>query len=106
MDGKRRHRTDAEYRVEGIGSGTQMGNSPQIFQGMAFFLQRVIRSRDAFHHNFTSVDFAGLLGVGCQHQRTGDPQSGADVAFCNLLKIRYVSVLKNYLQVGERTAVI
>ena len=44
MDGKRRHRTDAEYRVEGIGSGTQMGNSPQIFQGMAFFLQRVIRS--------------------------------------------------------------
>lgn len=60
---------DAERRVKGVGSGAKVSDGAQIFQGMAFFLQWIIRSGDAFHHNFTGVDFTGLFGVGRQRQR-------------------------------------
>ena len=59
---------DAEYGLEGISTGTKMGDRPQVLERVALFLQRVIRAGRAFHRNLRSLDFKRLLGLRRSHQ--------------------------------------
>lgn len=77
VDGVGDQGTNPEYRLEGIGSGTQVGNGPQIFKGMALFLQGVVGSGGALHLNSGSLNLKGLLGLGSGHQGSGDNDGGA-----------------------------
>ena len=70
MDGIGNQGTYAEYSLEGVCSGTQMGNGAQILKGVAFLLQRVIRCGGSLYRNFCGLDLKGLLCLRRSHQST------------------------------------
>ena len=62
--------TYTEYSLEGVGARTQMGDGTQIFQGVALFLQRIVRSGRAFYRNLSGLNFEWLLCVRGSNQGT------------------------------------
>ena len=62
--------TYAEYSLEGVSARTQMCDGTQIFQGVAFFLQRVIRSRRTLYSNLYSLDLKRLFCIRGSNQGT------------------------------------
>ena len=70
MDGIRRQGTNAENRLEGIRSRTQMGYRTQVFKAVALLLKRIIRRGSSFHKNLLSLHFDRLLCPGCLYNRT------------------------------------
>ena len=70
MDGIRRQGTNAENRLEGIRSRTQMGYRTQVFKAVALLLKRIIRRGSPFHKNLLSLHFDRLLCPGCLYNRT------------------------------------
>ena len=70
VDGVCDQGTYAEYSLEGVGARTQMGDGTQVLQGVALFLQRVVRSGRAFYSNLRSLDLKWLLCVRGSNQGT------------------------------------
>ena len=87
MNGVGRQGADAEHRLKSIGPGPQMGDRPQIFQRMAFFLQGIIRGGRSFHLHGLRLDLKRLPGLRGGHQPSPDNNRGSHVQPGNFLKI-------------------
>ena len=70
MDGKSDQRADTEYCLESICPGTQMGNGPQIFHAVTFFLQRIVCGRISLHSYLLCLDLKRLFCIRSGHQFT------------------------------------
>ena len=98
-------RTNAEYRLEGVGTGTQMRDRTQILHGVTLLLQRIIRGGRTFHENIAGLKFEGLLRIRCLHQFTLYDHCAAHVQLRNFIEIRQ-AVRQNDLQRLEKRTVI
>ena len=87
VDGEGRHRANTEYRGEGVGPGTQVGDGPQVLQRMALLLERIVRSRGALHFDLRGLELDGLLGLRGIDQGAGDDQRRAHILLGNVLVI-------------------
>ncbi len=72
-------RTHPENGLKGIGPGTQMRNSPEIFKAVPLFLQRIIGSRRAFYKHLLRLDFKRLLCIRRRNQCSRHDNGGTYV---------------------------
>ena len=69
----------AEDSLEGVGSGTQMGNGSQILKAVALLLKRIVRRGRALYDNLVRLNLEGLLGLGSSYQSSLYQDGGAYV---------------------------
>ena len=105
VDGHGGKAADAEYRLEGVGAGTQMVDGAQELHGVALGLEGVVAGGGAFHRDLLGLNLKGLLGVRGENQRAANDQGGADVDFGNLLEI-FQGVVIHHLHGGEISTVV
>ena len=96
---------DPEHSLEGVGSGTKMGDGAQELHAVALGLQWEIAGGGTLYGDLLGLNLEGLLGIGGQHQRTPDDQSSTDVDLGDLLKVGH-GVIINHLNRGEISTVI
>ena len=87
VDGVGDQGTHPEHRLEGVGSGPQVGHCPQILHGMTFLLQRIIRSGSPFHIHLHRLNLKRLLCLGRSHQGTPHHNGGSHVQPGYLVKV-------------------
>ncbi len=105
MDGHGSQAPHAENSLEGVGAGTQMGNSAQELHGVTLGLQGEVTGGGAFYLDGGSLNFKGLLGVGSQNHLAGNHQGCTDVDFGDLLEV-FQGVIVNHLNRGEVGTII
>ena len=105
MNGKRRLRTNAEYRLKGVGSRPEMGNRAQKLQRRFLLLKRKIGRGDSFNLDVFRFQLERLLCFRRQDERAAGDDGGADVLLCDLRVICELFRLQYDLKFGERAAV-
>ena len=86
---------DAEYGLEGVGAGAQMRDRAEVFQRVALFLERVIRTGRTFHRNAISLNFERLLGLGSGNERAFHDEGRAYIHMGDFSKIIHCVVIDN-----------
>ena len=79
MDRIGNQRPDAEHGGKRIRARTQMRNGAQIFHGMPFFLQRVIRSRQPLNSDLPRLHFKRLPGIRCLYDHSSCNDGASDI---------------------------
>ena len=87
----------AEYGLECIGSGTEMGDRPQVFKGMAFLLKRVIGRGRTLNQDLRSLDFKRLFCFRRGDQLTFDDDGSPYIQLGYIGKVLQC-IMINYLQ--------
>ena len=105
VDGVGGQGADAEYSLEGVGPGAQMGDGSQELHGVTLGLQGEVTGGGTLDLDGGGLDFKGLLGVGSQHQLAGDDQGGTNVDLADLLEIGD-GIVVDHLNGGEVGAVV
>ena len=83
-----------------------MGLGAQKFQRLTLLLHGVIGGRGALYLNGLCLQLEGLLGLGGQHQLTGDDEGSTNVLLGNILIILQLVRLDDDLQILEGRAVV
>ena len=105
MNGKCRLRADAEYRLKGIGSRSEMGDCAQKLQRRFLLLKWKIRRGNAFDLDTFRFQLERLLCFRRQDECAAGDDGGADIlprdlrVICELLRFQYD------LKLWERAAV-
>ncbi len=100
MYGVGRKGADAEHCLEGIGPRPQMRDRPQIFERMAFLLERIVRSRGALYPYFLSLYLKGLLRLRSGNKSPADNyrrthvQRGYLLEIAELIRIHHLDGIK------------
>ena len=71
--------THAEYSLEGIGTRAEVRDRTKIFEGVAFFLERVVCAGSTLNGNFCCLDLKRLLCLRCCNESTFYDNGSADV---------------------------
>ena len=87
VDGVGGEGTDAEHCLEQIGAGTEMGDGAEVLDGVALFLERIIRCGRAFQRDGGRVDLKRLFGIRGQDDLALHHQRRAYVIFPDLVEI-------------------
>ena len=106
VDRMGRHAAHPEHCGEQVGAGPQMGDGPQVLHTVALLLKGIIGGGSAFHRNGSCLHLQRLLGLGGQHQGTGDDQGRAHVLSGDLLIIIQHIGVHHHLEVPETGTVV
>ena len=71
--------THTEYSLECICTCAEMRNRTKIFEGVAFFLERVVCAGSTLNGNFCCLDLKRLLCLRCCHESTFYDNGSADI---------------------------
>ena len=71
--------THTEYSLECIGTRAKVRDRTKIFEGVAFFLERVVCAGSPLNGNFCCLDLKRLLCLRCCHKSTFNDDGSADV---------------------------
>ena len=94
-----------EHRLEGIGTLPQVGHGTQILQGMALFLQGIIRRGRALDLHLRCLDLKGLLCLRRRHQLALYDHRRANVQLGNLCEIGHGIVIHDLKGLEEGSVV-
>lgn len=83
-----------------------MCNGAQIFIGMAFLLQRIIRRAGTFQDDLPGMQLKRLFCIRRQYQFSTAENAAAGTNLANLFKILHDSIFKYDLQVFKKSSII
>jgi hypothetical protein len=105
VDGVCQQAADPEHGHKGVGARPQMGDGAQEFEGMTFFLQRVVQAGKTDCFDCTGFQFNGLTRRRRRQQLARNFQSGTERELICCAEIGQV-IAVNDLQVLETGAVV
>ena len=71
--------THTEYSLECICTCAEVRNRTKIFEGVAFFLKRIIGTGSTLNGNLCCLDLKRLLCLRCCHESTFNDDGSADI---------------------------
>ena len=104
MDGIGDQGAHPKYSLEGVRSGPQMRNGPQVLKGVTLLLQRVIRCGIALYGDLCSLNLEGLFGLRGSYQGSLYDDSCAYIQLGDLLEVLHVVMIYD-LQCLEKASV-
>ena len=99
-------RTNPERGRKQVCSRPEMLNSPQKFNTVPFFLQRIIRCGNSFHRNFFRLHFKRLGCIRCENNSAPADESCSYILFRNFIVIGQRITLKNNLKRFKAASVV